>query len=247
MDGDDIKLPICRLLVEHAKKDEATAAFLQRTLEIAMSEEGNNDDGWLILLETDMMHIVIQAGNIALCQLLVREYHIDPFLATTTTADGENDDDAFLLGDDGPVSPFQAAARLPDTGILEYFMDLWQERFASSNNGGKNGHGDYPLHLICCDAHVSLQAIKLAWSIAKPRPCRRSTFCLAFCHFNWRPSPERAWMSFSICYNIALMLLAMLELTPCLLHWALPPPPPRLTRSFWPQKPTTAHIKIKMV
>jgi hypothetical protein len=99
------------------------------------------------------MYVAIQAGNISLCQLLVREFHIDPFFLATYD---ENDD----RDDETAASPFLAAARQPDTGIFEYFLELWDERFFSSN-GGKNSDGKYPIHVICCDPRVSLQAIQL--------------------------------------------------------------------------------------
>lgn len=38
-------------------------------------------------------------------------------------------------------------------------MTVWDERFTST--GGKNGDGDCPLHVVCCDPLVSLQAIVL--------------------------------------------------------------------------------------
>jgi hypothetical protein len=89
----------------------------------------------------------IQQQNAPVCRLLV-QYGADPFMEEQGD---ENDVNA--------TSPFLAAARLSDITIFEFFLDLWDERFSST--GGKNGDGDYPLHVVCCDPHVSLQAIEL--------------------------------------------------------------------------------------
>jgi hypothetical protein len=56
-------------------------------------------------------------------------------------------------------SPFLAAGRLADTSIFEFFLGVWDQRFAS--NGGSNSDGDYPIHVACRDPHVSIQAIQL--------------------------------------------------------------------------------------
>jgi hypothetical protein len=47
-------------------------------------------------------------------------------------------------------SPFLAAARLQDTGILKFFMQLWDERYGSA---GRNDNGEYPIHVLCRDKH----------------------------------------------------------------------------------------------
>jgi ankyrin repeat protein len=148
----ETKLDICRILVEHAKNDPATATFMNATFEFAIRR--TDIDGCQILLEAEIeasafllyrsFHFAIRAGNLAICQLLVRDVQVDPFLQ------GEDDDETV-------VSPFQAAARQSDTSILEDLMLLWDERFAST--GGKNSDGDYPIHVVCCDPLVSLEAI----------------------------------------------------------------------------------------
>jgi hypothetical protein len=51
-----------------------------------------------------------------------------------------------------------------DTRIFEYFLDRWDERYASTSgagSGGKNFAGDYPIHVARCDPNVSLQAIQV--------------------------------------------------------------------------------------
>jgi hypothetical protein len=58
-----------------------------------------------------------------------------------------------------PPPPFHASSRQSDTSIFEYFLGIWNERFASTR--GKNGDGDYPIHVVCCDPYVSFQAIKV--------------------------------------------------------------------------------------
>jgi hypothetical protein len=78
-------------------------------------------------------------------------YGADPFSEEGDENENENEKHA--------ASPFVAAARLSDTRIFEYFLTVWNERFAST--GGKNGDGDYPLHVVCCDPCVSLQAIQV--------------------------------------------------------------------------------------
>ena len=47
---------------------------------------------------------------------------------------------------------------LPDTSIFEYFFGSLG-RSIRLHSGGKNRDGDYPIHVVCCDPLVSLQAI----------------------------------------------------------------------------------------
>jgi hypothetical protein len=76
----------------------------------------------------------------------VDQYQVDLFSKQETT---EHD-----VGENGArsaaSSPFLAAARLQDTGILKFFMQLWDERYGSA---GRNDNGEYPIHVLCRDKH----------------------------------------------------------------------------------------------
>jgi hypothetical protein len=78
-----MKFFITRFLVEHTKEDPATASFLYATFEYAMQR--NNNDACQILLEAGMdpqtcLYGASSTQNLSFCQLLVRDYQIDPFL-----------------------------------------------------------------------------------------------------------------------------------------------------------------------
>jgi hypothetical protein len=93
-----------------------------------------------------MSYCAIQAKKKGICLLTVRDYQVDPVRQAA---------DAFDDGNETAATPYLSAARLPETTIFEYMMQHWDERFV------KNGDGDYPLHVVCCDPCVSLQAIKI--------------------------------------------------------------------------------------
>jgi hypothetical protein len=156
----ETKLSICRILVEHAKEDSNTAALIQESFKCAIKLAIY--DCCEILLQAGMnpssrwaWECVIQAGNgPAVCRFvrLLVQFGCDPF--RDDVDENENNKKQHVPA---ASSPFHAAARLSDTSILEYLLEIWNERFSSTN--GKNGVGDYPLHVVCCDPHVSLQAI----------------------------------------------------------------------------------------
>jgi Ankyrin repeats (3 copies)/Ankyrin repeat len=167
----ETQLSICRILVQHAKDDHATATLMHASLKVAANRRRFDIEGCQILLEAGIeastailhrvFHFAIRARNVAVCQLLVREYHVDPFLHEEDDEDEDENEGEDEVADEEPdgVSPFVAAARQPDTSILEYFLGVWDERFAST--GGKNSDGDYPIHVACCDPLVSIQAIQV--------------------------------------------------------------------------------------
>jgi ankyrin repeat protein len=195
------KLTICQILCEHAKKNATTAAVMRLTLETAMKQAAattaaaaattdnnniNKDAEYCqILLESGMdsrtsLYCAIRAENLAFCQQLVQQVNdgaADPFLQNDN--DEDNDESNDVACDDSfssyitpaASSPFVAAARLSDTAIFEYLLTVWNERFAVSN-GGKNGDGDYPIHVVCCDPLVSLQALLVPSSLLLPQARR---------------------------------------------------------------------------
>jgi hypothetical protein len=65
------------------------------------------------------------------------------------------------------MTPFQAitadAMFLDETKMhkLRYFLKVWNERFAASNNNNKDLCGDSPIHALCRYPQVSLPAIQL--------------------------------------------------------------------------------------
>jgi hypothetical protein len=54
---------------------------------------------------------------------------------------------------------FLTAAQQEDTTFFEFFIEHWNERFASS--GGRDQNGDAPMDHLCRDPRVSMQAVKL--------------------------------------------------------------------------------------
>jgi hypothetical protein len=169
----EMKLAICQVLCEHAQASATTAAMLRVSCEDVMKQataidNNNEEQGYQILLEAGMdpkvsLYCAIRVENLAICQRLVQVHEVDAFLQNEHDHENESNDD---YSDDtssttpAASSPFVAAARLPDTTIFEYLLAVWNERFLVSN-GGKNGDGDYPLHVACCDPFVSLQAVQL--------------------------------------------------------------------------------------
>jgi ankyrin repeat protein len=144
----------CRVLVKHAKSNEMVAQFLRVSLLHIADKESCK-----ILLNAGMNPVLAMNYAIAeekglICQWLL-EVGVDPFKVGDCNAPGVCDNDIICQR-----TPFQAAARLEDTSILELFLRQWDERFAAVN-GGKDDNGDYPIHLLCCDPNVSLQAIQL--------------------------------------------------------------------------------------
>jgi hypothetical protein len=153
----ETKLDICRVLINHAAAiidiGRCVAAFLRSSFEFAIEEPHN--EGCAILLEVGMVpssrdfYIAIRGGNESAARLLV-QHGGDPFLLA-----GDDDDD----DDGGAMSPFHAAARTEDTGILRVFLEHWNALFLAS--GGNNHDGDSALHLLCRDPLVSIQAIQV--------------------------------------------------------------------------------------
>jgi hypothetical protein len=176
----ETKVAISQMLVAHGKKDRDTLFFWQSSLEYAIEESHNgdvddddenedddddhddhgyDDDGNIhILLEAGVVphsqafYIAIREENLSLCQLLVH-HGGNPFLPRAEDKD-ENDDVA--------ASPFLAASRHQDILMFAYFLDLWYDSSRCSTSRSKcANNGDYPLHVICRDPHVSLQVIVL--------------------------------------------------------------------------------------
>jgi ankyrin repeat protein len=83
----ETKLSICHLLVEHAKKDRATAVLIQHSFSYSVQALRNShNDHCEILLQAGMnpssrwaWDCAIQAENAAVCRLLVN-YGADPYL-----------------------------------------------------------------------------------------------------------------------------------------------------------------------
>jgi ankyrin repeat protein len=166
----EVKLAVCRLLVEHAERDcKFHVLFIKISFEFAM--KAGVIEHCTLLLDAGLnrmaaMHWAVRAGNEALCRVLVRQYQVDPFASQES-----NDERASaMIGVENCVrasasSPFLAAARLPDTAILRFFLQLWDERYSSSaatsSPAGRNDKGEYLIHVLCRDKHVCLQALEL--------------------------------------------------------------------------------------
>jgi hypothetical protein len=162
---------------------DATLESLQATLLCLIDGQGADEvanDGLAIILEAGIrpsfrknqaLHHAIANKNEAACRLLL-DYGADPF----EDDGGQNDHptawnsvngrpnkraDGLLSVHGGPgPSPFHTAARQDDTGMCEYHLKVWGERFNDKNNG-TNDMGEYAIHAICRDQHVSLAAVQL--------------------------------------------------------------------------------------
>jgi hypothetical protein len=104
----DTKLNICRIMIEHA---QASVEFaIQHTDDVAPCQilVGAGSDSRTLLVLCNSSATTCNS----LCEILLHEYRVDPFL------EEEYDDE-----NEGAASPFLAAAlRLPDTSIFEYFF-----------------------------------------------------------------------------------------------------------------------------
>jgi ankyrin repeat protein len=183
------KRAICKILVKAAttkhKKNHTAARFVQSSLDSALLSK----HGYNLILEAGLnpicaMYRAIFEEHQQVCQLLVEEVGVDPFLGQQDENKNDGRGDPYLCGDvdddddddddEHAISPFLCAARESEDSprVFDYFLDLWDKRYSSSSkNGnedddtgvvvGKNEHGDYPIHVICCDKHVKLHAVEL--------------------------------------------------------------------------------------
>jgi hypothetical protein len=117
-----------------------------------------------VVPSSQALYIAIREEDVCFCQLLVR-HGANPFLPVPDDLrdedSDENDDDEEEDRVAAAASPFQAAARLYNILIFDYFLDLWNSKHCAATTRGRNASGDYPLHVICRDPHVSLQVILL--------------------------------------------------------------------------------------
>ena len=106
-----------------------------------------------------VMYCALREQNQSIFDLMLHQpYHVDPFLQIDD--DDYDDDDNDGIVETTAASPFLAAARRSAcTNFLQSCLDIWNLRFISTD--GLNCNGDYPIHLVCCDPHVSLKAIQL--------------------------------------------------------------------------------------
>ena len=144
------KVNIVRILNQHAKTKAATAEYLQVLYKPAI----DHMDECTILLEAgttpgrrDLRDASVR-GNVNIWRLFV-QFGIDPFCRY----DGDDDDDG------AASSPFHTAAQQTNTAVLEFFVALWNKRFACT--GGRNSNGDAPIDIICRDPRVTITAVTL--------------------------------------------------------------------------------------
>lgn len=166
--GYKTKLNIARMLVHHAKVDDDTALFLQITLENTIKNNNDkNDLGCKILLQAGVktdsraMHCAVQAKKELECRLLVQYGAVDPFPEETDgDSDNKHDFSAILqaAGNRRTLFTKSLTGGRMQAPILELLLEIWDQRFAS--NRGKNGSGDFPIHVLCRDRNVSVEAIK---------------------------------------------------------------------------------------
>jgi hypothetical protein len=98
------------------------------------------------------MRYAIASHKLCLCEWLVREYHVDPFLAYNN----DKNDHEYECMD----SPFLLAARGTNRlTILDYFLDLWDDRFPEEKRY-RNSHGEAPHEILLRDPQVSVQAFQ---------------------------------------------------------------------------------------
>jgi hypothetical protein len=165
---------IGRILVEHAERNCDFQRYLKMSFEIAL--EAAEMEHCALLLNAGLnriaaMHWAIRAGNEALCRILAVDYQVDPFAQESNDKE-HGDISAAGLDWSRPAasSPFLAAARLHDPAILQLFLQQWDERYNTSSVGNssaaaaaaagiQNDNREYPIHLLCRDKYVSLQAL----------------------------------------------------------------------------------------
>jgi ankyrin repeat protein len=173
----ETKLVICHMLVFAINVEQSSSSFLKQSLRFEINKRnfGNVE----ILVEAGVeptvhaWNVTIRANQQALCRLMLLAAAnggggggvgggagVDHF---QEYVQGYNDDDGDAYYG---ISPFHTAARQVDTTIFKSFLIAWDERFAtSSSSGGKNESGEHPIHAICRDGHVSLQAVQLLLSV----------------------------------------------------------------------------------
>jgi hypothetical protein len=135
------KLTVCCTLVEHAKSNKTTRAFLHEALDVIVQE---NAPTYLeILLQAGItprnqtIHDAVRRGRKSIIRLLV-QYGVDPFQQQ---------------GASKTTSLFDTAAGKTNTKVFQPFLAHWDERFAS--NGGRNDDGDYPIHDVSYSKGIS--------------------------------------------------------------------------------------------
>ena len=125
----------------------SVAMFLQHSLE--MDIKFDDQAGLSILVQAGVdasiaLFSAIHERNLSVCRLLL-ESGAEPFLIDESSSSSSS------------PSPFQAAARLQDTAMLQLFLQHWNERFG----GNRNNAGMYSIHVLASYKHVSLPAIRL--------------------------------------------------------------------------------------
>jgi Ankyrin repeats (3 copies) len=166
----DVKVSICRLLVSWAGGSSVSeyALLLKRSLAKAIENcelyieaglDAGSDLSWAL-------DYAIEKAKKSVCRLLVNS-GADPFSAIYNNVEMYGE----LYCRENAPSPLHCAARKTrrkHVRILEYFLQIWQERFASSSSPptaargeGKHSNGDYLIHFLCRDKFVSLKAIRL--------------------------------------------------------------------------------------
>jgi hypothetical protein len=120
-------------LIEYANSHEEGMAFMQSSLEGAIRlKHVTNTDSCKLILQAGLdpllvLHRAIRQGDRrSACEALV-QHGIDPIEGYPEHAS----------------SPFHVAAQQNDTTVLEFFLELWDQRYAS--HGGKNDDVDAPL------------------------------------------------------------------------------------------------------
>jgi Ankyrin repeats (3 copies) len=181
--SDATKRSICRTLVKASKSSPAAARFIQSSLDAALllSQHHRDDDSYKFILNAGLnpigaMYRAIFEEHTHVCQVLVEQVGVDPFQEEEQQGGGGGDNnkddgrgDPYLCGDsdaEHAISPFLCAAREAEDSpaVFDYFLDLWNKRYAAGNDGTgtkKNDHGDYPIHVICCDKFVKLHTVEL--------------------------------------------------------------------------------------
>jgi hypothetical protein len=185
----DSKTKVCRLLLLNRNYTDnaasiATLDSLWDAIIFIINWGEEETESLLILLEAGIrpgfrnnqaLHLAIAAKNHAAGQLLLK-YGSDPLLeqksddddpavwnASSDSFPANNVDWSRVNGGGPGLSPFHTAARCQegDTVMLEYLLEhCWLPRFNTTNNG-VNDMGEFPIHAICRDKHVSLAAVQL--------------------------------------------------------------------------------------
>lgn len=157
-DGDDSRVRVCRILIEHAARCKKSDNYIRQCLnESIVDGIGGSKDLALVELllgagadvntrdhyDVNLLARVVENRDLGACSMLLK-YGADPLVKS------KGDYSALHL----------AASCCDDKGlhIFQLFLHHWNQRFPEE---GKNEDEEFPLHVLCCKEGVSPEALHL--------------------------------------------------------------------------------------